>query len=60
MKDKWKERKKERKVVINVFFLSVTNVWAGSKIGLKILEIKRARKLTLHLINVAEINAQQK
>ena len=60
MKDKWKERKKERKVVINVFFLSVKNVWAGSKIGLKILEIKRARKLTLHLINVAEINAQQK
>ena len=38
---------------------SVKNVWTGSKIGVKILEI-RARKLTLHLINVAEINAQQK
>ena len=40
-------------------FLGVKNVWKGSKIGVKILEIKRARILTLHLINVAKINARQ-
>ena len=41
-------------------FLGVKNVWTGSKIGVKILEIwLRARELTLHLINVAEINVQQ-
>ena len=39
-------------------FFCVKNVWTGSKIGVKILEIKSA-EITLHLINVAEINAQQ-
>ena len=39
--------------------LGVKNVWTGSKIGVKILEIKSAEILTLHLINAAEINAQQ-
>ena len=54
MKGKWKERK----LVVNVF-LGVKNVWTGSKIKrLKDWKL-RARKLTLHLINVAEINAQQ-
>ena len=38
---KVKGRWKERNLVVS-FFLSVKNVWAGSKIGLKILEIKSA------------------
>ena len=33
--------------------------WTIFKLGLKYWKL-RARKLTLHLINVAEINAQQK
>ena len=37
MKGKWKERK----LVVNVF-LGVKNVWTGSKIGVKKLEIKSA------------------
>ena len=37
MLPKWKERK----LVVNVF-LGVKNVWTGSKIGVKILEIKSA------------------
>ena len=39
-------------------FLDVKNVWTGSKIGVKYWKL-RARKLTLHLINITEINAQQ-
>ena len=46
----------ETKLVVTTSecFLAVKNVWTGSKIG-KL----GARKLALHLINVAEINTQQ-
>ena len=38
-------------------FLGVKNVWTGSKIEVKILEIKSAEINAA--LNVAEINAQQ-
>ena len=41
-------------------FIRCKNVWTGSKIGVKILEIKNAEiNAALFIINVAEINAQQ-
>ena len=49
VKGKWKKENREGNV-----FLGVKNVWKGSKIGVKILEISAP-----YLINVAEINAQQ-
>ena len=51
----------ERKKVctgVNVFLVSGISGQAP-KLGLKYWKL-RARKLTLHLINLAEINAQQK
>ena len=51
----------ERKKACSQCFLGVKNVWTPGqvpKLGLKYWKL-RARKLTLHLINVAEINAQQ-
>ena len=50
----------ERKKASSQYFLAVKNVWPGQvpKLGLKYWKLK-ALKLTLHLINVAEINAQQ-
>ena len=50
----------ERKKASSQCFLGVKNVWSGQvpKLGLKYWKLK-ALKLTLHLINVAEINAQQ-
>ena len=47
----------ERKKACSLCFLGVKNVWTGFKTVVKILEIKGAEML--HLINVAEINAQQ-
>ena len=48
----------EREKACSQCFLGVKNVWTGSKTGLKYWKLTE-RKLTLHLINVAEINAQQ-
>ena len=47
----------ERKLVVNVFWVSRMSGQVP-KLGLKYWNLT-ARKLTLHLINVAEINAQQ-
>ena len=49
--------KKEIKLVVNVFSVSRMSGQVP-KFGLKYWKL-RARKLTLQLINVAEINAQQ-
>ena len=48
---------KERKLVVNVFQVSRMSGQVP-KLGLKYWKL-RARKLTLHCINVAEINAQR-
>ena len=53
IKGKWKERK----LVVNVFKVSRMSGQVP-ELSLKYWKL-RARKLTLHLINVAEINAQQ-
>ena len=49
---------KERKLVVNVSWVSRMS-GQDPKLGLKYGKL-RAWKLTLHFINVAEINAQQK
>ena len=51
-------RWKEKKLVVIVFYMSRMS-GQDPKLGFKYWKL-RARKLTLHLINVKEINAQQK
>ena len=51
----------ERKKACSQCFLGVKNVWTPGQVpelGLKNRKL-RARKLMLHVINIAEINAQQ-
>ena len=56
IKGRWKEE--ERKLVVDVFLKVSRMSGQVPKLGLKYWKL-RARKLTLHLINGAEVNAQQ-